>query len=60
MAQVDVEAAFADRHARYEQLDDAWHLRPRVDRMAELLKRWGKLYMEETTIPVLDPGRGRT
>lgn len=38
----------------------AWHLRPVVDRMAELLKRSGKLYMDETTIPVLDPGRGRT
>ena len=38
----------------------AWHLRPIVDRMAELLKRSGKLYMDETTIPVLDPGRGKT
>ena len=38
----------------------AWHLRPVVDRMAELLKRSGKLYMDETTIPVLDPGRGKT
>ncbi len=38
----------------------AWHLRPVVDRMAELLKRSGKLFMDETTIPVLDPGRGRT
>ncbi len=38
----------------------AWHLRPIVDRMAELLKRLGKLYMDETTIPVLDPGRGKT
>jgi transposase len=28
--------------------------------MAELLKRSGKLYMDETTIPVLDPGRGKT
>lgn len=38
----------------------AWHLRPIVDRMAEFLKRSGKLYMDETTIPVLDPGRGKT
>ena len=38
----------------------AWHLRPIVDRMAELLKQSGKLYMDETTIPVLDPGRGKT
>ena len=38
----------------------AWHLRPVVDRMAELMKRSGKLYMDETTIPVLDPGRGKT
>ncbi len=38
----------------------AWHLRPVVDRMAELLKQSGKLYMDETTIPVLDPGRGKT
>jgi transposase len=38
----------------------AWHLRPLVDRMAELMKRSGNLYMDETTIPVLDPGRGKT
>jgi transposase len=38
----------------------AWHLRPVVERMAELLKRSGKLFMDETPIPVLDPGRGRT
>lgn len=38
----------------------AWHLRPLVDRMAERLRRSGKLYMDETTIPVLDPGRGKT
>jgi transposase-like protein len=38
----------------------AWHLRPIVDRMAELLKQSRKLYMDETTIPVLDPGRGKT
>jgi len=38
----------------------AWHLAPVVDRMAELLKRSGKLFMDETTVPVLAPGRGRT
>ncbi len=38
----------------------AWHMRPIVDRMAELLKQSRKLYMDETTIPVLDPGRGKT
>ncbi len=38
----------------------AFHLAPVVERMAELLKRSGKLYMDETTAPVLDPGRGRT
>jgi transposase len=38
----------------------AWHLRSIVDRMTDLLKNSGKLYMDETTIPVLDPGRGKT
>ena len=38
----------------------AFHLAPIVDRMASLLKRSGKLFMDETTAPVLDPGRGRT
>jgi transposase len=38
----------------------AFHLAPIVERMAELLKRSGKLFMDETTAPVLDPGRGRT
>jgi len=38
----------------------AFHLAPVVDRMAALLKRSGKLFMDETTAPVLDPGRGRT
>lgn len=38
----------------------SWHLTPVVDRMAALLKRSGKLFMDETTAPVLDPGRGRT
>jgi transposase len=38
----------------------AFHLAPIVDRMAELLKRSNKLFMDETTAPVLDPGRGKT
>lgn len=38
----------------------AFHLAPVVDRMAEQLKRGPRLYMDETTAPVLDPGRGRT
>jgi transposase len=38
----------------------AFHLGPIVERMAELLKRSGKLFMDETPAPVLDPGRGRT
>lgn len=34
---------------------------PVVDRMAVLLKAGStRLYMDETTAPVLDPGRGRT
>jgi transposase len=37
-----------------------FHLAPIVDRMAELLKRSSKLFMDETTAPVLDPGRGKT
>lgn len=38
----------------------AFHLKPVVDRLAEHLKRSGKLFMDETTAPVLDPGRGAT
>ncbi|MHB1104634.1 MAG: IS66 family transposase [Devosia sp.] len=38
----------------------AFHLAPIVDRMAELLKGSSKLFMDETTAPVLDPGRGKT
>jgi transposase len=38
----------------------AFHLAPIVDRMAALLKRSSKLFMDETTAPVLDPGRGKT
>ena len=38
----------------------AFHLTPVVDRLAEELKSSTKLFMDETTAPVLDPGRGRT
>ena len=38
----------------------AFHLGPVVDRLAERIKSSGKLFMDETTAPVLDPGRGRT
>ena len=38
----------------------AFHLKPIVDWLAEHLKRSGKLFMDETTAPVLDPRRGVT
>lgn len=38
----------------------SFHLRPVVDRLAEHLKSSTKLFMDETTAPVLDPGRGKT
>lgn len=38
----------------------AFHLGPVVDRLSEHLKGSTKLFMDETTVPVLDPGRGRT
>ncbi|WP_425074859.1 IS66 family transposase [Sagittula sp. S175] len=38
----------------------AFHLGPVVDRLAEHLKGSTKFFMDETTAPVLDPGRGRT
>ncbi|MFN3792999.1 IS66 family transposase [Massilia sp.] len=38
----------------------AFHLAPVVDRLAAHLKASGKLFMDETRLPVLDPGRGRT
>jgi transposase len=37
-----------------------FHLRPVVDRLAEHLRSSTKLFMDETTAPVLDPGQGRT
>ena len=38
----------------------AFHLAPIVERMTARLKAGPRLYMDETTAPVLDPGRGRT
>jgi transposase len=38
----------------------AFHLKPVLDRLASHLKGSGKLFMDETRAPVLDPGRGRT
>ena len=38
----------------------AFHLSPVVDRLAENLKASTKLFMDETTAPVLDPGRKKT
>ena len=38
----------------------AWLLRPLHERQLERLKTSGKLFADETTAPVLDPGRGRT
>ncbi|MCP4933744.1 MAG: IS66 family transposase [bacterium] len=38
----------------------AFHLRPIFNHMTENLKSSSKLFMDETTAPVLDPGRGKT
>ena len=38
----------------------AWLLRPVHERLLAQLKRSTKLFADETTAPVLDPGRGRT
>jgi transposase len=38
----------------------AFHLRPVHERLLASLKSSGKLFADETTAPVLDPGRGRT
>ena len=38
----------------------SFHLTPVVDRLVWHLKQFGKLFMDETRAPVLDPGRGRT
>jgi len=38
----------------------AYELRPVYDCLLESLKQSSKLFMDETTVPVLDPGRGKT
>jgi len=38
----------------------AWHLRPVHDRLLAQLKTSPRLFADETTAPVLDPGRGQT
>jgi transposase len=38
----------------------AWHLRPLHERLLNKLKGAVRLFADETTAPVLDPGRGRT
>ena len=38
----------------------AYHLAPVVNRMLTHLKRSGRLFMDETRAPVLDPGAGKT
>jgi hypothetical protein len=38
----------------------AFHLRPLDEHLLSVLRVRSKLFADETTIPVLDPGRGRT
>lgn len=38
----------------------AWYLRPLREHVLEQLRRSERLFADETTAPVLDPGRGRT
>ncbi|MGJ0507695.1 MAG: IS66 family transposase [Methylocystis sp.] len=38
----------------------AWHLRPVHERLLEHIRLSRKIFADETTAPVLDPGRGRT
>ena len=38
----------------------AWYLRPLREHVLEELRRSDRLFADETTAPVLDPGRGRT
>jgi len=38
----------------------AWYLRPLRDHIMERLRRSERLFADETTAPVLDPGHGRT
>ncbi|MEK9721818.1 MAG: IS66 family transposase, partial [Quisquiliibacterium sp.] len=38
----------------------AWHLRPVHERLLAHIRASAKIFADETTAPVLDPGRGRT
>ena len=38
----------------------AWHLRPLHERLLSHIRSSTKIFADETTAPVLDPGRGRT
>jgi transposase len=38
----------------------AWHLRPVYERLLGHIRSSSKIFADETTAPVLDPGRGRT
>lgn len=38
----------------------AFHLRPLHERLLTVLRERSKLFADEATVPVLDPGRGRT
>jgi transposase len=38
----------------------AWHVRPLHERLLEHIRASTKIFADETTAPVLDPGRGRT
>lgn len=38
----------------------AWHLRPVHERLLTHIRASAKIFADETTAPVLDPGRGRT
>jgi len=38
----------------------AWHLRPLHERLLDRIRASTKIFADETTAPVLDPGRGRT
>jgi transposase len=38
----------------------AWHLQPLHERLLVKLRQMPRLFADETTMPVLDPGRGRT
>jgi hypothetical protein len=37
----------------------ALEIRPVVRRLREILLAWSRLFADETTLPVLDPGRGK-